>query len=145
MTSPRTPLPGRPVRGSDTGRPEMALLDLLGRRGAMRLLWELQGGQGQSFRLLQASAGGMSPSVLNARLKELREAGLVVAGEGGYALTGSGRELVKLLKPLGRWAQGWAGQLAAAPAAAATTGSHAPALKRASAPQAAARPRSLTP
>jgi DNA-binding HxlR family transcriptional regulator len=142
MSSPRTPLPGRPVRGSATGRPEMALLDLLGRRGAMRLLWELRDGHGQSFRLLRASAGDMSPSVLNTRLKELREAGLVAAGEAGYTLTESGRELVKLLKPLGRWAQHWGGQLAAQPAEPAP---HAPALKRASAPQAAARPRSLTP
>ena len=32
------------VRGSRTGRPIMVLLDLLGRRWALRILWELRGG-----------------------------------------------------------------------------------------------------
>jgi len=36
------PRPGRPVRGSRTGRPIMALLDLLGRRWVLRILWELR-------------------------------------------------------------------------------------------------------
>jgi len=35
------PRPGRVVRGSATGRPLMAALDLLGRRWALRILWEL--------------------------------------------------------------------------------------------------------
>lgn len=86
----------------------MALLDLLGRRGTLRLLWELRDGHPQSFRLLRASADGISPSVLNTRLKELREARLVELAETGYTLTGEGRELVKHLKPLNRWAQAWA-------------------------------------
>src|SRR5512146_2158162 len=89
------PLPGRRVRGSRTGRPIMALLDLLGRRGTLRLLWELRDGHPQSFRLLRASADGISPSVLNSRLKELREAGLVELGGEGYALTAQGLELMR--------------------------------------------------
>lgn len=104
----RVPLPGRPVRGSPSGRPVMALLDLLGRRGTLRLLWELRDARPQSFRTLQGSAGGISPSVLNDRLKELREAKLVELGEGGYALTAPGRELVRRLKPLHSWADDWA-------------------------------------
>jgi DNA-binding HxlR family transcriptional regulator len=103
----RTPLPGRPVRGSGTGRPVMALLDLLGRRGTLRLLWELRDGQTQTFRVLQETAGGMSPSVLNDRLKELREARLVELAATGYALTASGRELLRRLKPLNSWAETW--------------------------------------
>lgn len=106
-------LPGRAVRGSRTGRPVMALLDLLGRRGTLRLLWELRDGHPQSFRLLRASADGISPSVLNTRLKELREGRLVELGEAGYGLTDHGRELVQHLKPLNRWAEAWA---AASPA-----------------------------
>jgi DNA-binding HxlR family transcriptional regulator len=86
----------------------MALLDLLGRRGTLRLLWELRDGHPQSFRLLQASAGDMSPSVLNARLKELRDALMVELGESGYVLTPSGLELIGHLKPLHRWAENWA-------------------------------------
>jgi DNA-binding HxlR family transcriptional regulator len=110
MTSP-TPLPGRAVRGSASGRPVMALLDLLGRRGTLRLLWELRDGRAQSFRALRASAGGMSPSVLNDRLKELREAGVVEHGEAGYALTEAGHALARHLRPLGRWADDWAARL----------------------------------
>ena len=106
MSSP-TPLPVQPVRGSRTGRPVMALLDLLGRRGALRLLWELRDGKGQTFRALRENAGGISPSVLNDRLKELREARVVELGEAGYVLTDAGRELVKSLKPLNRWAEEW--------------------------------------
>ncbi len=107
MTS-AAPLPGRPVRGSRTGRPVMALLDLLGRRGTLRLLWELRDGHAQSFRLLRASADAISPSVLNTRLKELREARLVELGEAGYSLTAEGLDLVRHLKPLHRWAEVWA-------------------------------------
>ena len=60
------PRPGRPVRGSPSGRPIMALLDLLGRRWALRMLWELREG-GLSFRALQERCDGVSPSVLNTR------------------------------------------------------------------------------
>jgi len=97
----------RPVRGSDSGRPIMALLDLLGRRWALRVIWELRGGA-LSFRALQAACSGMSPSVLNQRLAELREALIVEAGEDGYALSARGRELLELFGPLQRWSQDWA-------------------------------------
>ncbi len=103
-----TPRPGKNVRGSRTGRPVMALLDLLGRRGTLRLLWELRDGHPQSFRLLRASADGISPSVLNTRLKELRDARMVERAEGGYVLTAGALELVRHLKPLNRWAEAWA-------------------------------------
>jgi DNA-binding HxlR family transcriptional regulator len=86
----------------------MALLDLLGRRGNLRLLWELRDGHPQSFRLLRASADGISPSVLNTRLKELREARVVELADAGYCLTPQGLELVRHLKPLNRWAEAWA-------------------------------------
>jgi DNA-binding HxlR family transcriptional regulator len=92
----------------------MALLDLLGRRGTLRLLWELRDGHAQSFRLLRASADGISPSVLNTRLKELRDARLVALAEGGYALTPQGGTLVRQLQPLNRWAETWASETGAA-------------------------------
>lgn len=88
----------------------MALLDLLGRRGVLRVLWELRDGHPQSFRLLQASCDNMSPSVLNDRLRELREAGLLEPGEAGYALTATGMDLLRHLKPLNHWAEGWAAE-----------------------------------
>lgn len=100
----------RPVRGSRSGRPIMVLLDLLGRRWTMRVLWELRG-EPLSFRALQAACSGMSPSVLNQRLAELREAALVEAADNGYTLTRWGRELLGLFEPLSHWADAWAQDL----------------------------------
>ena len=100
--------PGRPVRGSRTGRPIMAALDLLGRRWTLRILWELRAGP-CAFRPLQQACGGLSPSVLNARLKDLRAAGLVQHDtEQGYALTPIAVELGELLLALDGWARRWA-------------------------------------
>jgi DNA-binding HxlR family transcriptional regulator len=96
-----------PVAGSATGRPIMVLLDLLGRRWTMRVLWELRVAP-LNFRALRAACSDMSPSVLNQRLAELREARLVDAGDQGYALTPRGRELLGLFEPLNRWAEAWA-------------------------------------
>ena len=102
-----TPLPGRPVRGSSSGRPIMALLDLLGRRWALRVLWELRDTPAPTFRDLQARCGGVSSSVLAGRLRELGEAGIVRHADGGYALTPQGGELLARLAPLGEWAANW--------------------------------------
>ncbi|HEY1517889.1 MAG TPA: helix-turn-helix domain-containing protein [Solirubrobacteraceae bacterium] len=103
----KIPRPGEPVRGSDTGRPIMALLDLLGRRWALRVIWELRD-EPLSFRETQARCGAISSSVLNDRLTELRGAGIVEAGGEGYRLTGEGRELLALYPPLDAWAERWA-------------------------------------
>ena len=103
---PSPPRPGRPVRGSSTGRPVMALLDLLGRRWSLRVIWELRDAA-LTFRALQEACGGVSSSVLAARLGELAEAGAVERGSGGYALTGAGRELLASLEPLQQWADSW--------------------------------------
>jgi DNA-binding HxlR family transcriptional regulator len=84
----------------------MALFDLLGRRWTLRLLWELRDGA-ETFRTLQGRCDGMSPSVLNQRLAELREAGVVDRAAEGYALTGEGRELLRAMGPLCRWAGRW--------------------------------------
>ena len=87
----------------------MALLDLLGRRWALRIMWELRGPEPLTFRELRARCDEMSPSVLNARLAELRDAGVVeTAPGGGYRLTAEGRELGAALEPLDAWAKGWA-------------------------------------
>jgi DNA-binding HxlR family transcriptional regulator len=107
MTSPR---PGRRVRGSATGRPIMALLDLLGRRMALRILWELRDRR-LTFRALQEAAA-TNPSVLNARLRELREAQIVEHGSEGYALTNLGQSLLATFLPLHLWTEEWAAALA---------------------------------
>jgi len=103
-----TPKPGKSVRGSRSGRPIMALLDLLGRRWALRILWELRHGA-RSFAELRADCDAMSPSVLNQRLAELRDTGIVeLRREGGYVMTAEGRRLFACLEPLQRWAERWA-------------------------------------
>jgi DNA-binding HxlR family transcriptional regulator len=87
----------------------MALLDLLGRRWALRVLWELRDGDPLTFRVLQARCGEVSSSVLNDRLRELREASIVIAERGaGYQLTADGHELLAALMPLDAWARRWA-------------------------------------
>jgi DNA-binding HxlR family transcriptional regulator len=102
-----TPIPKKRVRGSATGRPIMALLDLLGRRMTLRILWELRERRRLTFRALQEAAD-TNPSVLNARLKELREARLVEHGPEGYALTPHGQTLLEKFLPLHVWADDWA-------------------------------------
>ena len=102
--------PGEQVRGSTTGRPLMVLLDALGRRWALRILWELASGPA-SFRDLQARCGAVSPTVLNARLKDLRDLVLIVRSDEGYALTPHGQDLVDRFGPLDAWANQWAKSL----------------------------------
>ena len=87
----------------------MALLDLLGRRWALRVMWELREGERLTFRELQQRCGGMSSSVLAQRLGEMDEAGVVAGSDGGgYSLTDEGRSLMSALAPLDSWAKRWA-------------------------------------
>jgi DNA-binding HxlR family transcriptional regulator len=83
----------------------MAALDLLGRRWALRVLWELSASPA-GFRELQRRCGRMSSSVLATRLAELAEAGLITE-EAGYRLTPLGRELMEALAPLNDWSDRW--------------------------------------
>ncbi len=95
------------MRGSRQGRPIMALFDLLGRRWTLRVLWELRDG-GLTFRQLQARCDAMSSSVLNQRLRELRDAGILSVGsDEGYMLSGEGQALLGALSPLHEWAARW--------------------------------------
>jgi DNA-binding HxlR family transcriptional regulator len=89
----------------------MALLDLLGRRWTLRLLWELRAGPVPTFRELQVSCGNVSSSVLAQRLRELSAAGIVARSSAGYGLTPDGRELLRSLAPIDRWAEAWAGRV----------------------------------
>ncbi|HYR66670.1 MAG TPA: helix-turn-helix domain-containing protein, partial [Reyranella sp.] len=99
--------PGRPARGSKSGRPIMVLLDLLGRRWTLRIVWELRE-EPRRFRELQDLIGA-SPTIVNARLAELREARLVeLDDKTGYRLTTLGSELLRLFLPLHVWSEKWA-------------------------------------
>jgi DNA-binding HxlR family transcriptional regulator len=104
---PDVPRPGGPARGSATGRPIMALLDLLGRRWTLRVIWELREGP-LTFRELQARCGATSSSVLNERLAELRAAGIAETSASGYRLTDEGHQLLAIYPPVQAWAERWA-------------------------------------
>ena len=112
MTVPR---PGRAVRGSATGRPLMAALDLLGRRWALRILWELTDGP-RGARELRQRCDAMSPSVLYQRLTELTDAQLISQDtDSHYRLTPLGQALGTAIAPLDQWANTWARQTAGPP------------------------------
>lgn len=108
--SDRIPVPGQPVRGSKTGKPIMALFDLLGRSWALGIVWQLSNGP-MTFRQIQTACEEMSPTILNRRLKELVASDIVERSDHGYQLTDNGTELFTFLKPLGGWAKQWADRL----------------------------------
>lgn len=87
-----------------SSKPVDNALDLLGRRWALRLVWELRRSTLAFSELRERT--GISPSVLSARLGELIDAG-VLERDGGrrYRLSGRGRELARILLDLNRWAE----------------------------------------
>ena len=106
----RVPIPGQPVRGSKSGKPIMALFDLLGRNWSLGVIWQLSVGP-LTFRQLQERCEMVSPTVLNRRLKELSASGFVTRADHGYILTDKGVELFKLLEPFGEWSETWAKEI----------------------------------
>jgi DNA-binding HxlR family transcriptional regulator len=108
MPKPASIMKKRGVRGSRSGRPIMALLDLLGRRWSLRIVWELRDDRSLTSRALRAACDEASPTVLQTRLSELRQAGLVELLPGdGYRLTDMGKELLENFQPLHRFAGRW--------------------------------------
>jgi DNA-binding HxlR family transcriptional regulator len=101
------PIPGKPVRGSTSGAPVMAIFDLLGRRWAMGIVWQLSGGP-LSFGALQSRCDSISPTILSARIKDLIEAKIVERSIEGYHLTKVGEGLFVILEPFEEWAKKWA-------------------------------------
>ena len=47
--------------------------------------------------------------MLNRRIQEFRDAGIVDLSDEGYVLTEDGRDLMAALTPLARWAERWSG------------------------------------
>ncbi len=85
----------------------MVALDLLGRRWALRILWELRDGP-VGARALRDKCDGMSSSVLYERLRELTDSGLVARTEHEeYVLSDIGAALGAALQPLDAWARQW--------------------------------------
>ncbi len=100
------PRPKQPVRGSKSGVAIMAVFDLLGQKWNMKILWALRSSP-LSFRALQDNCDGMSPSVLNGRIKKLTQAKLTAKTADGYELTALGASLMTTLDPLRQWAAQW--------------------------------------
>ncbi len=100
------PIPGKPVRGSTSGAPVMALFDLLGRRWAMGIIWQLSDGC-LRFSELQKRCTTISPTILSSRIKDLLEAKLIEKTIDGYVLTHMGMALFKILEPFQEWAVNW--------------------------------------
>ena len=100
------PFPGTSVRGSKTGKPVMALLDLLGRTWALGILWNLSQGTA-TFNRLQQKCENISPTLLNTRLKELQATRLIEKTLDGYRLSTLGEQLFSLIEPMGGWSKHW--------------------------------------
>jgi DNA-binding HxlR family transcriptional regulator len=83
------------------------ITDLLSHKWMMRIIWELRA-EPMTFRELQKACGKLSPTVLNNRLKLLREAEIAQKHkDNGYTLTRMGQELLEVYKPLNEWAIDW--------------------------------------
>ena len=89
---------------ADDDRPVRELFDLLGRRWALRVVWELRT-EALTYRELAARIPDMSTSVLTQRLRDLRAARLVEHERGiGYMVTPQGRDLLAQLAGVREWA-----------------------------------------
>ena len=89
----------------------MAAMDLLGRRWALRIIWELRDGP-LGARALMQRCDRMSSSVLYQRLEELTAARLLTRDESGaYVLTDLGVALAPALGALDSWARRWSDAL----------------------------------
>lgn len=89
----------------------MALLDFLGRRWVLRILWELRE-EALGFRALQTRCNNISPTIVSRRLNELCSMGIVSqGGSSEYALTPAGKKLCAIILPLHFWAEDWAASL----------------------------------
>jgi len=88
-------------------QPLAEIIDLLGKKWVMRIIWELRDAP-LTFRALQTACDGLSPSVLNNRLK-LLEAKLIIEKHdpSGYGVTRWGESLLEIQAPLGKWAKRW--------------------------------------
>lgn len=108
----KTPLPGKPMKGSASGRPIIAAMNLLSRRWILRIIWELRDGA-LGFRDLQTRCEKMSPDTLSTRLNELKVAGIVENNSQGlWQLSALGYAMESALVELNGWAELWAQELA---------------------------------
>ena len=92
------------IRRTPTSAGLALALDHFGRRWALRVIWELRG-EPMNFRALRDACGGISPSVMQTRLHQLRDLGLVEQIPGlGDRHTAAGQQLFRVIAPLANWA-----------------------------------------
>ncbi len=95
------------IRETETSAGLAMALDHFGRRWALRVIWELRGGP-LNFRALRAACGDISPSVMQARLHQLRDLGLIEQIPGlGYRYTAAGQQLFRVIAGLADWADNY--------------------------------------
>ena len=99
-------LDGSLMKKSAPARPIDDLLELLGQRWVLRVLWELRDGA-LTFRALSDACGGVPSATLNTRIQELRRAGILASSECGYEITPRGQELGEILLAMNRWSRSW--------------------------------------
>jgi len=88
-------------------RPIMQLIDILGKKWVLRILWELKTSP-CTFRELQSRCGDLSPTIINTRIKDLCAAHLIYKSpDSGYQLSQDGYELIELFYPLNDFANQW--------------------------------------
>ena len=90
---------------SGSTKPIVLFFELINRRWALRILWELRNGEPLGFREIQARCGNLSPSVLSRRLKELLEAGILSQDESScWQVTPLGNNISVHLKAMSKLA-----------------------------------------
>jgi DNA-binding HxlR family transcriptional regulator len=90
-----------------TPEPLAAVVEVLARRGVLTVVTVLTRGPA-SYRALERHAE-VSGSVLQQRLRDLRQLGVVEVSESGdYRLSAEGRKLLGVLDRLDAWARDWA-------------------------------------
>ncbi len=95
------------MSNSTSTRPIVQLIDILGKKWVLRILWELKLGA-CTFRQLQSRCGDLSPTIINTRIKDLCGARFVIkTTDSGYALTELGEELIELFLPLNDFSTRW--------------------------------------
>jgi DNA-binding HxlR family transcriptional regulator len=88
------------LREAPTTPAMIALLETVGRRWSLRVVWELRRAP-LNFRALREACGGVSPGVLQSRLNEWRDLAVIESISGlGYRLTARGEQLFQVLAPL---------------------------------------------
>ncbi len=92
----------------------VSLWEVLGKRWALIILYNLSKSEILRFNELRKSISGISSTVLSERLLELEQAGLInkkiypqIPPKVEYSLTKKAKELGKILEVLDKWVEKW--------------------------------------